>query len=92
MDKLDYLVRACRNGEPLRTIARGTREPNGELSFRGTIAELIPQDLFHKLDRQLAELPLRMGECVYQHGHVLFRLSSRIRIGDGNLASSLQIF
>jgi hypothetical protein len=77
MEKLEFLVRASRDGEPLRTIARGTREPNGELSFRGTIAEPIPHDLFHKLDRQLAELPLRMGECVHRDGYVTFYLAFR---------------
>ena len=58
---------------------RGTREPNGELAFSGDIAEPIPHDLFHKLDKQLAELPLRMGECVHRDRYATFYLAFSTR-------------
>jgi hypothetical protein len=78
MENLEFLVKASRDGEPLRTIANGTRQPNGELSFRGDIAQPIPHDLFHKLDRQLAELPMSVGGCEYRDGYVTFQLYYRV--------------
>lgn len=74
MEKLNLVVKASKNGAPYRTIAYGTRDANGVVDLRDII-DLVPQDLFRKLDRQLMECPVSLGTCDYVDGYTTFHVA-----------------